>query len=144
MIERVIYVSRAQAGIGARDAYEIIRVSHNRNSRFGLTGALILLDGYFLQVLEGERIHLDQRLAAIHADRRHEHIEVRCREPIDEAAFAGDWMALQLGDGVSTSLREQFRYEPGFPCEHFDAAALLRFAQACCRLGALPTPRVPG
>ena len=50
MHDRLVYVSRAALGIGAGEAYDNIRVSHNRNSRYGLTGALILFDGHFLQV----------------------------------------------------------------------------------------------
>jgi hypothetical protein len=68
MLERIVYVSKACKELGARDAYEITRVAHNRNSRCGLTGALIMLDGHFLQVLEGDGFHLDQRLAAIRSD----------------------------------------------------------------------------
>lgn len=55
----------------APGVYDIIRVSHNRNSKHQLTGTLIFIDGYFLQVLEGHRHYLRERFAIIAADPRH-------------------------------------------------------------------------
>ncbi len=133
MTERIVYVSRAAPGIAARDAYDIIRVSHNRNSKLGLTGALIFLDGHFLQVLEGDRFRVRERLAAISADPRHSGLELRQTAAAPVRAFADDWMALRLGDGISEATRQAFGYVPGFPPERFNADQLVAFAQACCR-----------
>jgi Sensors of blue-light using FAD len=132
MIERIVYVSRAAPGIGPRDAYDIIRTAHNRNSRDGLTGALLFLDGCFLQVLEGDAFALDRRYAAIAADRRHVAIELRqrCRPPA--RAFPGEWMALKLDADVAAAVKDRFGYESGFPAERFSAERLVAFAQACC------------
>jgi Sensors of blue-light using FAD len=132
MLERIVYVSKAREGVDARDAYEIIRVSHNRNSRCGLTGALIMLDGHFLQVLEGDGFHINQRLAAIQKDPRHHDVELRERAAIAEPVFPDEWMALRLADGVSEAVKTEFDYEPGFPADRFDASQLVAFAQACC------------
>ncbi|MEO8280817.1 MAG: BLUF domain-containing protein [Ideonella sp.] len=132
MLEQVIYVSRAHEGVDAHQAYDIIRVSHNRNSRFGLTGGLLLLDGYFVQVLEGDRFHLHQRLASIRADPRHGDFQLRWQGPIDDVCFAEEWMALRLDDGVSPALRESFGYVPGLPEDRFSGPQLLSFVLACC------------
>ena len=48
--------------------YDNIRVAHNRNSECNLTGALLFLDGYFVQVLEGEPLRVQERFAIIAAD----------------------------------------------------------------------------
>ena len=133
MLEQVIYVSRADKKVDAREAYDIIRVSHNRNSRFGLTGGLLLLDGFFVQVLEGDRFHLHARLQSIRADPRHSDFQMRWQRPIDEPTFAEDWMALRLNDGVAPSVRESFGYVAGLPEDRFSGPQLLAFVQACCQ-----------
>jgi hypothetical protein len=112
--------------------YEIIRVAHNRNSHCGLTGALIMLDGHFLQVLEGGGFHVDQRMTAIKNDARHHALELRERRPIAAPSFPGQWMALRQADGVPAAVKARFGYEPGFPAERFSPAQLLAFALACC------------
>jgi hypothetical protein len=132
MFERIVYVSRARADVGAREAYEIIRVSHNRNSRFGLTGALLFVDGFFLQVLEGDSFELGKRYAAILADPRHEQIDLRQRTEAAGPLFANEWMALRLDDGIPAELKNRFGYEPGFPAERFNTERLIEFALAAC------------
>ena len=131
MIDRITYVSRAREGLGVRDAYDIIRTAHNRNSQDGLTGALLFLDGWFMQVLEGDAYLLDRRYAAIAVDSRHAALQLRQRVSLPGRSFPGDWMALRLDGQVSASLRERLGYEPGFPAPRFDAARLLHFARAC-------------
>lgn len=133
MFERIIYVSRAAPGISARDTYEIIRVSHNRNRQFGLTGALILLDGYFLQVLEGDGRGVRQRFAAISADTCHSGLEVRQRTFLRRLAFPDEWMAFRSGTEIAPAIKEAFDYLPGFPTHRFEADKLLAFALACCQ-----------
>jgi hypothetical protein len=132
MLERIIYVSQARHDVCASAAYEIIRVSHNRNSLHGLTGALIMLDGYFLQVLEGDAFHVSQRLAAISKDPRHHSLDLRQRTSIETLTFPEEWMALRLAAGVSDELKTAFGYAPGFPPDRFTTAQLLAFARACC------------
>jgi hypothetical protein len=131
MIDRIIYVSRAREGLGPHEAYDIIRTAHNRNSREDLTGALLFLDGWFLQVLEGERYLLERRYAAIAADSRHTALELRQRSSQPARSFPGEWMALRLDGQVSAALRERMGYEPGFPAARFDAERLIGFAAAC-------------
>ncbi len=132
MLERLVYVSRAATGITARDAYDIIRVSHNRNSRYGLTGALILIDGHFLQVLEGDAFRIRERYARIAADPRHTEVELRQSVRIQELRFADEWMALRHDEEIALATREAYGYSPGFPADRFDGDRLVAFAFACC------------
>jgi hypothetical protein len=53
MLERVVQVSRAAAGLRQEEVYRIIRTAHAANTLAGLSGGLILVDGWFAQVLEG-------------------------------------------------------------------------------------------
>ena len=131
MFEQLVYVSRAMPGLNGRGAYDIIRVSHNRNSRCGLTGTLILLDGYFLQVLEGHRHALRERFAIIEADPRHSEVSVRHSIAMNDRIFPDEWMALRHGDAIDEDLKLDFCYVPGFPETHFDGKKLIEFALAC-------------
>lgn len=131
MYEQLIYVSRAATGLDAKAAYDIIRVAHNRNSRDQLTGMLVFLDGYFLQVLEGRPHHLEACFERISADSRHTAIELRRRTPSAVLEFAGEWMALRHESGISDTTKLAFNYQAGYPKDTFDADKLLAFAHAC-------------
>jgi len=133
MSERIVYTSRAAPGVGPREAYDIIRVSHNRNSHYGLTGALILLDDHFLQVLEGDGYALRERYAVIAADPRHTGVSMRQAMTTARPTFPDEWMALRHGDGITDATRRAFGYAPGFPATQFDGDKLVAFALACCR-----------
>lgn len=132
MIERIVYVSRAAPGIGLREAYDIIRTAHNRNRQHNLTGALILIDGHFLQVLEGDAWQVRERFARIATDPRHSHVEVRLQDRVAQPTFGGEWMALRHGDAIPAELRDAHGYVPGMPADRMDGAALVAFAQAAC------------
>lgn len=132
MIERLAYVSRAADGLATADVYDLIRISVNRNSRCGLTGGLVALDGHFLQVLEGDSHHLAQRYRAIAADPRHRDIELRLRETVRERLFPDQWMALRLPEQVPAALRAAFGYVPGLPAARFGGARVVEFVHACC------------
>ena len=131
MYEQLVYVSRAAPNMDAHSVYDIIRVSHNRNSKYQLTGALILIDGYFLQVLEGHSHYLHERFAIIAADPRHTDVSMRQSIAKSERTFPDEWMALRHGDAVDERLKLDFGYVPGFPATHFDGEQLIQFALAC-------------
>ncbi|WP_119353276.1 BLUF domain-containing protein [Azohydromonas sediminis] len=136
MFERLAYVSRAAPGVGARDAYDIVRTAHNRNSQLGLTGALVFVDGHFVQVLEGDAFHLRQRFAVIAADPRHTDVQVREHVAIDERLFPDEWMALRHGDEVPEAVRRAFADAAG--PHHWPAARLLAYVRAACANAAAP------
>ncbi len=58
-----------------------------RNAHLGITGALMLHDGCFAQVLEGDREELSSLFASISADPRHCNVTLLQRGPITERAF---------------------------------------------------------
>ena len=67
-LERLVYVSRAAPGLDTTEVYAIIRHAHAGNAVSGVTGALVFLDGWFVQLLEGPAAALDARLASIRRD----------------------------------------------------------------------------
>lgn len=138
MFERLLYISRAQPSVEARVVYDIIRVAHNRNSEFDLTGALLFLDGYFVQVLEGEPFRVQERFAIIAADPRHEDVQLRHTSRVKTRLFPNQWMALRLQSEIDSRRFEEIGYRPGLPAAHFEAATVLGFMQACCADSKLP------
>jgi hypothetical protein len=132
MYQRLIYVSRALPSVSARDVYDIIRVAHNRNSQFGLGGGLLFLDGYFVQVLEGDDFRLRERFGVISADPRHTGLQLRQRSQVSERLFDNDWMALRLQHEIRPQRLQALGYQPGLPDAQFSADALVDFVKACC------------
>lgn len=132
MFERLVYVSRAAPGFTARDCYDIIRVAHNRNSQFGLTGALLFMDGHFVQVLEGNGLRMRERFQVIAADPRHVEVDLRQSVPSESLLFAGDWMALRSGDQIDPAVKARFNYQPGLPAARFSGEQIVDFVRACC------------
>lgn len=132
MYERILYVSRAAPETDQAEVYRIIRAAHARNRAEGLSGALVFLDGHFVQLLEGPAPAVAAGLARIRADRRHHGLELRMRERALCALFSGQAMALRtrtcLGEGVLAA----FGYRRGFPAEVLPADALVEFLVAAC------------
>ena len=133
MFERLLHVSQARAGLGSHDVHHIIRSAHHRNSRFGLTGGLIFLDGHFVLLIEGEPFRLRERFAIIAADPRHLNAEVRNTASVPDRLFSGDWMALRLQGETDAGVLKQFDYQPGLPVASFDVQRLQDFVSACCK-----------
>ncbi|MEM7313092.1 MAG: BLUF domain-containing protein [Planctomycetota bacterium] len=131
MFRRILYSSLAAEGIGMRDAYDIIRLSHNRNSKAGLTGCLILLDGFFYQLLEGLPSAVDFRFSRISQDPRHVDIAIRQDQTVDRAIFTDEWMALRDGSEIEPELLAKHNYIPGMPSTHFTGEEVLAMMLEC-------------
>lgn len=133
VLERVLYVSRA-ATAADRGLYAIIRAAHQHNPADGVTGALILLDGRFVQMLEGPAAGLAARLAPILADPRHRDIDLRLHERALCRLLPGQPMALRTRSCLDPEHLAGFDYRPGFPTAVFPADILLEFVVQACRM----------
>lgn len=132
-LERLVLVSRAPSGLDAAALHAIVRRAHAGNAPAGLTGALVLLDGWFAQVLEGPGPGLDAGLARLRRDPGHGGLEVRRRERAHARLFAGQPLALRTRACLGEGLLEAFGYRPGFPVEAFPADVLVEFVVQACR-----------
>jgi hypothetical protein len=132
-LERLVLVSRAAPGLDALALHGIVRRAHAGNAPSGLTGALVLLDGWFAQLLEGPGAGLDQGLARIRRDPGHGGLEIRRRERAHARLFAGQPLALRTRACLGEGLLEAFGYRPGFPVEAFPADVLVEFVVQACR-----------
>lgn len=145
MLERMVYVSRAlPAAAGMPEICRIIRAAHRNNGAQGVTGALVCLDGWFVQVLEGPHAGIEAIFARLRRDPRHAGIELRIRERSLCRLFPDQAMALRTGAALGAGLLAEFGYRPGFPVERFPAAVLTEFLVAACRQHVQRTRRAPG
>jgi hypothetical protein len=90
---RLIYSSEAALGLAAAELEEMLAESRIRNKAHGITGVLLLVEGAFLQILEGEKDDVDSLMVRIGRDPRHHDIKVFYEEEVDERAFASWSMA---------------------------------------------------
>lgn len=137
MILRIAYVSRAAPGVTERDAFDIIRVAHNRNREHDLSGGLVFLDGHFAQVLEGLPWRVHERFERIARDARHSDVDLRLQAQVRERLFEGEWMALRCAQEIAPDLLRARAYAPGWPAGRFDGDALVEFVRDCCNAAAV-------
>ncbi|MCC7053404.1 MAG: BLUF domain-containing protein [Gemmatimonadaceae bacterium] len=104
---RLIYSSKASAGIGYEDLLRIrtTAVAHNREQH--ICGVLCFGAGVFLQALEGERGEVNRLYNRIVTDPRHSDPQVMSAEPISALSFL-DWsMKLVSWDEAYTPHRRE-------------------------------------
>ena len=88
-LDQLVYCSRSQLAPDEEAAAmaDIVHVAAFLNARNGITGALALQDGVFVQCLEGSPTALDILMLHLHFDERHEEIEIVARGRIERRAF---------------------------------------------------------
>lgn len=71
MLVQLTYASRAAGVLGASDVRDILAASQRNNAQLGVTGALCLSNGIFLQQLEGDKVEVNALYHRILRDERH-------------------------------------------------------------------------
>ena len=71
MLIQLPYASRTTGNLGPADIKDILAASQRNNARLGVTGALCLNNGIFLQQLEGDREIVNALYHRILLDSRH-------------------------------------------------------------------------
>jgi hypothetical protein len=90
-LERLLYASTAARPTDSLlNLAEILAVSQRNNDRDGLTGALAVHEGRFIQVVEGRSDALNSLLARLKTDARHRDIRIIDRQPVAARQF-GQW-----------------------------------------------------
>ena len=90
-LERLLYRSVATGSTESLlNVATLLGEAQRNNARDGLTGVLAAHNGWFLQVIEGQREVLDRLLRKLETDPRHRNISVIDRTPVSHRRFA-DW-----------------------------------------------------
>jgi Sensors of blue-light using FAD len=87
---QVIYSSESATPMQTDDLEDILESARESNAEAGITGALIYVDGFFLQILEGGAKPVRELMARICKDVRHEAVTVLKEGDVATAVFA-DW-----------------------------------------------------
>lgn len=91
---RLLYVSRAVGPQTTTMTTTILAQAQTNNAQQGITGVLCQGQGFFFQVIEGERSRVNTLYSRISADARHKDVELLHYQEISERRF-GQWsMAL--------------------------------------------------
>jgi hypothetical protein len=110
-LARILYISRARHRMTNGELQDLLAGARLRNQAHGITGLLVYDAGYFAQVLEGPEPALEQLLANIAADPRHDEYSLVSRGLVDQRYFAGwsmDWANLAfMADSQHMGLRGQ-------------------------------------
>ncbi|PIZ23726.1 MAG: blue light sensor protein [Comamonadaceae bacterium CG_4_9_14_0_8_um_filter_57_21] len=90
ILVRLIYASKVAPNFGPMDMREILQKSRHNNIESGITGLLVMSDGYFFQALEGDRMAVHTTYAKIMRDARHSRSVVLSASEIEKRHFT-DW-----------------------------------------------------
>lgn len=90
MTYQIIYSSVSSTPMELDELEELLEHAQQGNEEKGITGALVYVDGFFLQILEGEREGVLRLMKRISGDVRHETVTVLQEGEITSAAFS-DW-----------------------------------------------------
>jgi hypothetical protein len=94
MMVRLLYVSRSAGPQTTTVTRSILEKAQGHNSAQGITGVLCQGQGFFIQVLEGERSRVNALFRRIAADPRHKDVELLQYEEIQQRQFSKWSMAL--------------------------------------------------
>ncbi len=72
----LLYVSQATSEMDEQSLAKIVSVSREKNQKVGLTGCLLYQDGYFMQLLEGQREEVLKLMERLYLDPRHKNVQV--------------------------------------------------------------------
>ncbi|MDD0815349.1 BLUF domain-containing protein [Curvibacter sp. HBC28] len=94
MLIRLTYASRVKGSLGPADVKDILRASKRNNAQLGITGTLLLVDGLFLQCLEGGLVPVNTLYHRILLDPRHHQPALLNFAEIERRLFGGWHMGL--------------------------------------------------
>lgn len=124
-LSRLVYASRAERLFFLDEFMAILEKSRDKNRQSGITGVLAYGDGYFMQILEGERRAVSQTYSRITRDSRHHQIELLDFSRCSERHFA-DWsMQHQC---VRRDILDQLQVEGAFRPHDWTAEKCIDFA----------------
>ncbi len=93
MTHQIIYSSQASRALSLTELERILVDARAGNQRRQVTGALVYVDGVFLQILEGDRDTVRALMDRIAADTRHGLVKVFYEAEIEQPLFSSWHMA---------------------------------------------------
>ena len=102
---------------------QLLERSKQNNATKGITGAMIYANGYFMQLIEGPQIAVDELYSTIEADPRHDVLSLLHDQEIKSRHFS-DWAmeyrdSDDLGERALMTIHAAKQDNERFPVIHF-------------------------
>lgn len=75
-VRQVVYISQATREFTEAELDALVKVAHDNNKKYGITGAMLYLESAFIQVIEGQDSDVTRLLEQLRADTRHRDIRI--------------------------------------------------------------------
>lgn len=117
------YLSQSKLDWTDEAINELLERSKRNNATRKITGAMIYANGYFMQLIEGPQIAVDELYSAIEADPRHEVLSLLHNQEIKDRHFS-DWAmeyrdSDDLGERALMTVHAAKQDNERFPVIHF-------------------------
>jgi len=106
MVFQITYSSVAKPGLSIIEIEEIITQAKQYNSTHDITGCLIYNNGYFLQILEGEKQLVMILINKIKLDDRHDHFTILSEGETNLRTFK-EWAMAYYHDPLNAQLNSE-------------------------------------
>ena len=83
----LVYTSIANQKMSDDNLKDLLKKSRVKNERKNVTGMLLYLDPFFIQILEGEEAVINESFNIIKQDSRHHKVKIIYKKPIEERSF---------------------------------------------------------
>ena len=83
----LVYTSLANQKMSDDNLKELLKKSRLKNETLNITGMLLYLDPFFIQILEGEEAIVNESFNIIKQDSRHHQVKLIYKKPIEERSF---------------------------------------------------------
>jgi Sensors of blue-light using FAD len=124
MMIRMVYASRSAGVLAPGDVKDIVRSSLRHNTPLGITGALLLSNGIFLQCLEGDHLPVNALYHRILLDPRHRDPAILAYGEIDARLYGGWNMGLVTTTEANRQIFLKYSPQAEFDPYHMRSRAL--------------------
>lgn len=83
----LVYTSIANQKMSDDNLKDLLKKSRSKNETLNITGMLLYLDPFFIQILEGEEATVNEIIKTIQHDSRHNKVKIIYRKPIEQRSF---------------------------------------------------------
>ena len=83
----LVYTSLSTQKMSDANLKDLLTKSRLKNAAFNITGMLLYLDPFFIQILEGEEATLNEWFNMIKQDSRHQKVKIIYKKPIEQRSF---------------------------------------------------------
>lgn len=85
-----VYTSISKRKLSEEHLKSLLKKSRQKNQSLNISGMLLYLDPFFIQILEGEERIVNALFSTIKQDPRHYKVSLIYKKPIEKRSFA-DW-----------------------------------------------------